>query len=221
MNWALSQKTGSHTAKSVLLILANRANESGRCYPGIDGIAAQTEISRRTIIRKIQELVESGLIEIVVRGGDGSGRKSNLYQLNMMAKCQPDTLGQCANLTGQCANGAGQCATVTPEPKDITQRVNPKVKASKRVPVTWKLTEKMIDYAMDAGMTEAQVKDEVEGFRDHEYRSAKKDWDAAWRTWCRNWKKWSRDKPNKKLSYAEQLKADMIANGMTEGFDAN
>lgn len=38
MNWALQQTVGSPAGKSVLLILANRADPEGLCYPGIDSI---------------------------------------------------------------------------------------------------------------------------------------------------------------------------------------
>ena len=62
-------------------------------------------------------------------------------------------------------------------------------KASKRVPASWSLTDNLADYGREQGMSESTLKDEVENFRDYEYKSAKTDFDGCWRTWCRNWKK--------------------------------
>ena len=118
MTWALQQKVGGPSAKAVLLILANRANHKGRCWPGIDGIAEQTELSRRSVIMQIKKLADLGLLCIEHRGGEGEGRKSNVYILHLAPKCKSCTLGQCANDVGQCANDVGQCAPVAPEPKD-------------------------------------------------------------------------------------------------------
>lgn len=60
MNWALGQKTGSPAMKSVLLILANRADHNGICWPGFGGISKQTELSRRAVIDNIRRLEEAG-----------------------------------------------------------------------------------------------------------------------------------------------------------------
>ena len=116
MNWALAQQTGSPAAKSVLLILANRAGHDGRCWPGIEGIADQTELARRTVIGKIQELEAGGFFCVEHRGGTGKGRKSNVYLLHIGAKCSSCTLGLSANEGKQCATDAGLSAAPAPEP---------------------------------------------------------------------------------------------------------
>lgn len=116
MNWALQQKVGSPSGKLVLLLLANRADHTGKCWPGIDGIASNTELSRRTVVTQIQKLEAAGILSVVHRGGTGTGRKSNVYQLHLA------TEGQCANDAGLSATGAGLSAiddrlsaTVAPE----------------------------------------------------------------------------------------------------------
>ena len=93
MNWALAQTAGSPAAKSVLLILANRADHSGRCWPGINGILAQTELGRRTVIAKIKELEAAGFLCVEHRGGTGEGRKSNVYMLHIGAMRSSRTEG--------------------------------------------------------------------------------------------------------------------------------
>ena len=68
--------------------------------------------------------------------------------------------------------------------------------AAKRVPMDFSLTPDLVAFAEKAGMDVSQIEEEFAGFKDHEYKDAKKDWPAAWRTWCRNWKKWRGDEAN-------------------------
>ena len=71
--------------------------------------------------------------------------------------------------------------------KDITYR------AAKRVPKKWSPREESFTFATESGMTDVEYGNQIDQFRDHEFKTARKDWDACWRTWCRNWKKWSKD----------------------------
>jgi len=47
--------------------------------------------------------------------------------------------------------------------------------------------------------------------KDHEFKDAKKDWDAVFRNWVRRSAKWAKENPHKKLSYAQKLKQDLDA----------
>ena len=59
--WAFRQRVGSPMAKLVLARLAERADkDTGECHPSIDSIAAETELSRRTVIRQIAVLEAGG-----------------------------------------------------------------------------------------------------------------------------------------------------------------
>ena len=74
MAWASAQTTGSPTRKAVLLALANRANhEDGLCYPSVELLAAETELSERAVRQALTDLAESGLISRTRRRrADGS-----------------------------------------------------------------------------------------------------------------------------------------------------
>ena len=80
-------------------------------------------------------------------------------------------------------------------------------RAAKRAPKSWKPSDEGFNLAAEVGMDHEEYADQLAQFMDHEFKTARKDWDACWRTWCRNWKKWS--KSDKKLSYAQQLAEDM------------
>jgi hypothetical protein len=69
--WAYEQFIGNAGAKSVLVALAEFADEFGECWPGHETLASMTELSVRTIERHIATLVEGRWIAAVGRHGDG------------------------------------------------------------------------------------------------------------------------------------------------------
>ena len=62
MAWAVKQKTGDGLARCLLLTLANYANEKDECWPSLSRLAADCEMNKVTVIRKLAQLVERGLI---------------------------------------------------------------------------------------------------------------------------------------------------------------
>jgi len=135
----------------VLLALADRANDDGECWPGLAYLSAQCSMPRRTLIRALQDLQESGLVSIEHRPGEGGGRSTNIYRLALvnaakcqpdtrqsaaesLAKCQPDTRqsaklarGQSAKSAGQSAkNGGAKCQSLAPNPSVDPSEKQPK-----------------------------------------------------------------------------------------------
>ncbi|MER9967551.1 helix-turn-helix domain-containing protein [Mesorhizobium sp. M0060] len=75
--WAYRQQTPDAGAKAVLVCLAWRADsKTGKCWPSIATISADTQIPERTVNRKIKELTKAGLITAKRRR-----RVSNVYAL--------------------------------------------------------------------------------------------------------------------------------------------
>lgn len=121
ISWSLAQNAPSPTAKFVLVLLANLADDDGKCWPGIDYITDRTQFNRATIIRAIAALEDCGLLAKVIRPGEGDGRKSNLYQL---ATSQRATKGQSRSVSRQSRSVSRQCRTVRPNTKDNTKEGN-------------------------------------------------------------------------------------------------
>ena len=69
--------------KLVLLKLADRANDDGECWPGMQSVAQACGVCERTMMRHIDAMAESGLIERVKRKDDSGRQMSNLYRLNI------------------------------------------------------------------------------------------------------------------------------------------
>jgi len=82
MAWASKQKTGSPTKKLILLLLADRANDEGYCWPSIQSICSDCELSRDAVIRNIKRLEADGLLSVIRRKEDGVNLP-NHYKLHL------------------------------------------------------------------------------------------------------------------------------------------
>lgn len=83
MSVVWESRIGTPSLKAVLLKLADCAADDGtRCYPSVPRVAAETELSERTVTRALGDLREKGLISIVAEGG---GARSTEYQINLSA----------------------------------------------------------------------------------------------------------------------------------------
>ena len=114
MAWASQQKTGSPTRKLILLLLADRSNDEGYCWPSIKTIAEDCELKRDAVIRNIKRLEQDGFISIVRRKKDGVNLP-NHYRLNIEA-------GSSSN-QGVVAQKYQGSSSKRPEP--INEPVNP------------------------------------------------------------------------------------------------
>jgi DNA-binding transcriptional ArsR family regulator len=96
MAWAVAQTTGSPTRKAVLLALANRVNhDTGRCFPSIERLVEETELSDRTVRRALDDLEEAGFIERTrQRHPDGNfgGYEYRLLTSGQSDRSPPDTV---------------------------------------------------------------------------------------------------------------------------------
>lgn len=63
LSWAGKIKVGSPAAKSLLILLANFADEAGECYPTFEKLSEMSELSYRAVQDNIGKLESLGLIE--------------------------------------------------------------------------------------------------------------------------------------------------------------
>lgn len=82
--WAHRQRFGGDVAaKIILMLLADYADEWATCFPGVDRIAEETELSRSTVLRKLKVLAACGLIGVEKRANERGHRTSNRYTLEV------------------------------------------------------------------------------------------------------------------------------------------
>ena len=74
-----------HAEKSVLWILADRADERGQSFPGWDTLQQEASVARQTLSKALESLADQGLIHIEKRrlGGKFKNYKHNVYTLNL------------------------------------------------------------------------------------------------------------------------------------------
>lgn len=97
MAWAVSHKLPSKD-KFVLVMMANYADEDGKCWPSLNRLADDTSMSRSTIQLAIKGLEAAGMLRIEQRSQDGV-KLPNYYYLNLK-KVYRETV-QCTDLDGE------------------------------------------------------------------------------------------------------------------------
>lgn len=81
MSWVLDHSTATGSDRLVLLAIANHCDKQGRdAYPGLQLIADEARVSKRTAIRSIQNLEEIGELHIERGGG---AHNTNRYVIAM------------------------------------------------------------------------------------------------------------------------------------------
>lgn len=81
--WAWQQSL-KPTAKLVLLSLADRARDTGECWPSVARLCLNTGLNRKTVMGYAAELEKIGLLTIVKKNGSG-----NKYQLKIPEETWP------------------------------------------------------------------------------------------------------------------------------------
>ena len=79
--WRL--KLANASRKLVLVKLADNANDRGTCWPSYGYLAAQCEMTERSVIRHINDLVLTGFIKKTHRYGGAQFNKTNIFQLTL------------------------------------------------------------------------------------------------------------------------------------------
>lgn len=187
MTLAWNARGISHTAKLVLLALADNANDAGVCWPAIPSIADRCALDERTVFRAVAMLEGGGHLTLQARPG-----RSTVYRVH---PCQAVTPDSAPPLTGSPPTPVTKSPTpdslsppsplrgdlTVKEPKKNRQSARAR---SRRAPDDFRVTEEMRKWAAEK-CPGVDLDRETESFRDHEYREPHSDWPAAWRQWIR------------------------------------
>lgn len=83
ISWAKSQKTGSPTAKLVLLAIAGYADDDGLSWPSQAALMEDTELSERAVRNALALLEGAGFLTRAIRRRADQTRRSDEIRLNM------------------------------------------------------------------------------------------------------------------------------------------
>lgn len=81
---AMELRVGNPLRKLVLLKLCDNANDKGQCWPSMQYVADQCEISSRSVMTHIAKLEADGFLRVIQRAAKGK-KISNLYQITLGA----------------------------------------------------------------------------------------------------------------------------------------
>jgi len=83
MTWCMGVPGINSGENSVLMILANSANDDNECWPGIPILARRAKVSERQAQRILRSLEKKKRIEILRRKHENGQNRSNVYRLLM------------------------------------------------------------------------------------------------------------------------------------------
>ncbi|PBI78607.1 DNA-binding protein [Rahnella victoriana] len=135
---AMKIRVGNPLRKLVLLKLADNASDKGECWPSLQHIADQCEISRRSVINHIDALCELGLLKKELRPGV-KGNSSNLYYLTLdgagdsLGGSAGDSLPSAARSPYGAGNSLGGGAGDSPRISHSFESVNEPVSEPKTI----------------------------------------------------------------------------------------
>src|ERR1051325_2499416 len=126
-SWALKQRVGDPVLKILLLAAANYADPEGKCWPKVGTLATDSEVSKRTIQRKLAELQERGFIRVVPQY-DNRGKQIQSMIYLLMDDGVGDTLSPQVGVTPE-RHGEGD-TTLSPT-ESMNKQKNKQSKRSK------------------------------------------------------------------------------------------
>lgn len=94
---AMNCEVGNPARKLVLLKLADNANDDGICFPSYQYIADKCEMSKRSAISHIDDLIKMGFVTKKARKNK-DGSSANLYLLHLEQGSEKSALG-CENIS--------------------------------------------------------------------------------------------------------------------------
>src|SRR5215469_2590516 len=180
--WAFHSQVGAIGPKLVLLKLADHAGDQGECWPKIETIARECEMSRRSVFNHLSYLEKQGFVERAQQFRDNR-QLVTLYKLSLGrgAKSAPRGARAC---TEEGAKSAPRTISKEPSYKENKKRKPPMVKAAallfgESIGLTATDIDEWWDYHAADGWMQTKTKPIV-------------DAEASLRTWQRNKAKFAR-----------------------------
>lgn len=204
VTWAIEVRVGDPTLKSLLIAICHHADrEKWVCWPSQDTLAYETEVSKRTIQRRLDDLEQKGFIKIEKRRrSDGTQDNSLITITGPGITIAPPTpmdsgVAQLALPVDKNGPTGGQkqgspVDTMSPpiikQSEQEEQSIVRKSKKGTRIPENWALTPDMGNYGRSKGLHRREVEAEAEKFKNYwtakpGAAGVKLDWVATWRNW--------------------------------------
>ena len=195
--------------KLVLVVMAEMADlDSGECWPTYETIGRRSSTRRRQAMVNVNKLIELGYIAKAGKKPCQNG-EVNVYRMTFGG------VQSTARVQPTAPHGVQPTAPRTiNKPSDIN-------KGAKRCPEDFQPSAEQIA-KLSAKHPTLNLSEELDAMKDHEFKTARKDWAACFRTWCRNAEKYQRGNANGKAnkstfeSITENLRGDSSESGQSD-----
>jgi DNA-binding MarR family transcriptional regulator len=177
MAWAIKQEVGNTTAKFVLLMVANYADEQGRAWPSQERLAEGIEASRHTVMRALDFLEEGGFMARERRHRADGSRAADVIRLDLSRNL----------LRSKNSEPMSQIATAEPITEPISKHSKKTRARGVRLPEDWTPTP---DRMAKAAATIGQEALEEELAKFVNYWVSKAGRDAVKLDWGRTFDNW-------------------------------
>jgi hypothetical protein len=132
-SWVWGQEVGDPNAKLVLVKIAQNASDEGdHAFPGVERISRETELGKRTVVRKIAYLIEHGWLAKERRATELGYRKTNSYSFPRYQAEKGLSAKPASRAESPSATDDSLSAAVTPK-QSVERSVPPSETSSPRV----------------------------------------------------------------------------------------
>ncbi len=194
LNWAFHLPLVG-AAKSILIALADHADQDGGCWPSADRIALFAGVHRRTVVNVIRQLQTDGWLSVAQVAG-----RPNRYMLAVGktggdGPTPPVASGHGGDgptpspgmvlRHGGMASGHPNLQEPSVQPlSTIARRSDPK---GERLPRNWQPPFEDAAYARERGLDPLRVAEDFRGYwlAKPGKEARKTDWSLTWQGWCR------------------------------------
>lgn len=220
--WAMQVQSVGLVPKMVLLVLADHADDAGRCWPSIARICTLGRIKERAAQLAVKELVKAGLVQREERIGVGATYVLAVQPPPHVVRPTNDTPASDAPLPPHVVRGDEADPRPTCAPPPHVVRPTPALHAPEpikepikepeeveappsappaakpdprgsRLPPEWQPSPADVAYAAERGLNPASV---AENFRD--FWHAKAGQDGRKLDWPATWRRWCRTDAEKR-----------------------
>jgi hypothetical protein len=196
MAWAFEQRIGDPLAKFLLIAIANYADERDEAWPSLSRLAGDTEMGRRSVVTKIEVLVEAGLIARYQSKTEAGDWAHNRYTLLLGGSAPHAPPSAPHALPGGAPHAPGGAPRAHEPSLNNTSRdthLSPsagkaqlKLGGPTGLLPDWEPTERDLQW-LAATYPRMEIASETAKFRDYYIARGEQraDWSASFRTWCR------------------------------------
>lgn len=185
--------------KLVLVTLANRTDEEGRCWPSQERLSGECGISIRALSDHLKALEEDRFITRNTQHlGQGNGSRT-IYQLHVSAlEIAPEEFApaETAPANSVACTGSTPLVTNHHQPSPSSDEPRKREPNGSRLPADWQLPDAWrreacaVAIKAKSPITDEEAENEADKFRDYwcaqpGVKGRKLDWLGTWRNWIR------------------------------------